>query len=86
MYLNVKNDHNKEHSTSYILENIKDFNVNFIEANGYFSESCLKNYNLAVNNIEQFEAVKNIFEYFDFEIGIKLNKVVKFIKRMRINF
>ena len=86
IFSKVSDNYNQEHSTSYIIQNINNYNVKFIDAAGKFSKSNLKNYNLAVNNINQFNDVDLIFKFFDYRIDIDINSVVDYINSRKEKF
>lgn len=57
-------EYNREHATSYFIQNRDQYNISLVEAVGEFQNYGLPNYTLAVNTKEQFNAICRISEKF----------------------
>ena len=55
-------DYNREHATSYFVENKNDYKIHLVEALDKFKDLCSPNYTLAVNTEDQFNAICKISE------------------------
>ena len=80
-FRNAKSEYNKEHSTSYFIENMDEFKVKFIDAEGKFLGSRLSNFNFAVNTSEQLDCIRKIYtNLVDKNENFNLKQIVDYVK------
>tara|TARA_B110000459_G_C16549827_1_gene466226 strand:+ start:456 stop:1202 length:747 start_codon:yes stop_codon:yes gene_type:complete len=82
----VKNNFNQEHSTSYIIENLKSFKTFFVKPVGEFSDYALPNYNFAVNTSEQLNCIKKIVLKLEDLPNFKLSDVIEIVTKNKNEF
>ena len=69
-----------KHPTNFIFENNNLFNTGYLEAKDKYSFFELPEINLAVNEKNQFDNIKEIFKYFNYNY-FSLKNIKKFFEK-----
>ena len=82
----VNSASNKEHSSSYIIENLFDFKYCFVTASNPFQDYKLKNFNFAVNTQNQLDSIRKIHFMLRDTPDYSIADVISLIKSNKSNF
>ena len=76
-FRNAKEKYQKEHVTPYIIENTKNFKINYIEAQGKLRRPDIR---ITLDTPEDFKLISKIINHFD-NFNFKSEEVIDFLEK-----